>query len=645
MSLYVSIIGIDGSGKSTVTPALADLVAAELGVTAVAVGDDFRCKTPEEDLFLPGFAPDGEILAARLDRLFRKGAKAAIDYRRLYPPLKLAQLAMQERTARQIDTNYRPDVIFCDGNLLLSSAGRAINYMDSKADPSTFKASIEALYDHVMEGKPLPPKMVRPIPCLKLMRWLRWFDERLNLGLMTLPDALVFLDIAPEIALARLMARGKKLDRHENIHDLTQAQTIYRRVVEFFRRRQGERNTAVIDVTGLSMGQTLRQVLDFVRRLPLRHPLFLPLTRGGEERGRLGTTSEELSNVSVVVKKALTYQYLIRYTLPNLHQGSAHELTFPLSQLGQLFFREGYSAGIMKAIYLQDSQRYGLLDRIFLDYPLHRAVYHRLRILKRAVEREFWHRLEKLPIGDTIKVMTAPSGYAFDLLQPLERIARSGRERVRPIHILASDLDPDGRIERELIQAVQKAGIGPSTGLRTGFEFVRGDLTSAEMRERFKQSGPYDVVMFVGLSCWIPKPHLVNHLKLIHRHLLAPGGVLFTDCFTPQAFALSGKYVGYKANYYRPREFTSILAYCGFKPADITWESGPEGINHVCVARTQLSQKIALIPNLSALRLSLNQASVDRSILTHRLYRRWPVPQQWSEMLAYSPVRDIERKC
>ena len=314
-----------------------------------------------------------------------------------------------------------------------------------------------------------------------------------------------------------------------------------------------------------------------------------------------------------MAKKVLTYQYLARYTLPNLHRGSAHELTFPLSQLGQLFFREGYSAEIMKAIYLQDSQRYGPLDRIFLYYPLHRAVYHRLRILKRLVEKEFWHRLERLPIGGTVKVMTAPSGYAFDLLQPLERIARSGRERVRPIHILASDLDPDGRIERGLVQAAK----------RTGFEFVQGDLTSTEMQERFKRSGPYDMVVFVGLSCWIPKPHLIHHLKLVHRHLLAPDGVLFTDCFTPQAFALSGKYVGYKANYYSPREFTSILAYCGFEPADITWESGTEGINHVCVARTRPHQKIAFIPHLSALRPSFNQASVNRNITTHRLYRRW----------------------
>jgi hypothetical protein len=44
--------------------------------------------------------------------------------------------------------------------------------------------------------------------------------------------------------------------------------------------------------------------------------------------------------------------------------------------------------------------------------------------------------------------------------------------------------------------------------------------------------------------------------------------------------------MGYKANYYTPREFTSILVYCGFDPAGIGWASGRERINHVCVVRT-----------------------------------------------------------
>ena len=72
MSLYISIIGIDGSGKSTLTAALTDLVPGELGATAAAVGNGISCRAPDQDLFLPGFMPDGEPGAARLARAIRR---------------------------------------------------------------------------------------------------------------------------------------------------------------------------------------------------------------------------------------------------------------------------------------------------------------------------------------------------------------------------------------------------------------------------------------------------------------------------------------------------------------------------------------------------------------------------------------------
>lgn len=579
MSFYISIVGIDGSGKTMVTLALANLIAADLELTTVAIGEDIWGKTSEEDLFRPGFLPDGKPLVARLDRLLRKGARAATYHRKLYPHLKVAQLAMQEQTAKQLDTNYHPDVILGDSNLLLTSGAWAINYINSRSNPVSASSVdpltyIETLYDYIVTGDPLPPEIAQPISGLKLMRWLYRLDQRLNLGFTNLPDALIYLDISPEKALARVMARDTRPDGHENIHDMIQAKTMFQGVVEFFRRQQGYNNTAVIDVTQLSREQTLGQVVDFVRNLPLPQPADKPLP---PTQKRLGTASTKLSDTRVVAMKALTFQYLIRYLLPNLHHGSAYELTFPLSQLGQLSLKEGYSARLMKAIYLQDNQKYGLLDRIFLNHPLHRAVYHRLQVLKQWVEKEFCCRLEKLPHGKTIKVITAPSGYAFDLLYPLKQIAKSHRENIKPIQILASDIDPDGCIERELTQVAQETGLN--------LEFVQGDLTSAEMREQFKQLGPYDVVVFIGLSSWVSKAQLVNHLKLIRSHLLAPDGTLFTDCFTPQISALTGKYVGYKANYYDPTEFTSLLAYSGFDPANITWENGPDGIDHVCIAK------------------------------------------------------------
>jgi hypothetical protein len=571
MSFRIGVVGIDGSGKSTIVSALADLAAAELGLTAAAVGDDVRVKTPHEDLLMAGFAPDGEPLSARLGRWFRKAAKANAQHRQLYPPLKLVHLVLQERTVRRIAAGYRPDVIFCDGNLLISAAGRAVNYMDGETNAPDAFASVQVLYNHVVHGEPLPGEMAQRIPGLRLLRRLRQLDEWRNLGLMELPEALIFLDVEPAVALGRLKAKGGRLDRHENLQDMAQAGTMYRRAVRFFGHQRGAENLAVIDTTDLSLSQTLRQALEFVRTLPL-----CGATPHTEQR-ILGTTDDKISRLRVMARKVLTYRYLVRCILLNVHRGNARELAFPLSQLGRLFFKEGYSAGVMRAIYVRDSRRYGLFDRIFLDYPLHRAVYHRLSILAPLVEGEICRRIEQLPPSGPLKVLTAPSGYAFDLLRPLQRVAATASQQMTRIHILASDLDPDGRIEMELTRSVQRLGVG--------LEFVRGDLTSEETRERLERSGPYDVVLFVGLSCWIPKPLLLRHLQFVWGHLLAPQGVLFTDCFSQAAYALSGKHIGYKANYYGLQTYTSLLHYCGFEPGAISWESGPERINHVFVAR------------------------------------------------------------
>jgi hypothetical protein len=574
MTRIISIIGIDGSGKSTLTPALADLAAAELGVTTACVGDDVRCKTPDEDLLLPGFAPEGELLAARLARLFRRGAKAAVGFRRLYPLVKLAHFAAQEGAVRSLAARYRPGLIFCDGSLILSSLGRALNYTVANADGPRLDplSQIEALCDHVLHGAPLLPSMPR-IPGLSVVRLLRRLDQWLHLGLLTLPDAVIFLDLAPETALARRRASGVPLDPHENLRDLAQAQTMYRAVVAFFRQRLGDENVIVIDPTHLSLAETLNRAMEFVRAQPIR------AAQAGAAGERLGTTKENLDAKTSVIKKVLTVRYLARYFFPHLTRGSAQELTFPLSSLGRLLLREGYSAGVMKAIYQQNERRYGLLDRAFLGYPLHTAVYDRLRILQCIVENDLHRRLMALPEGGALRILTAPSGYAFDLLLPLARLAQTAPEWMSRVHLIASDLDPDGGIERELTEKAKGLGIN--------FEFVRGDLTSEAMQTKLEERGPYDVVVFVGLSAWISKPHLIRHLRLICARWLAPGGVLFTDCFTPAAYALSGKYVGYKANYYTPRDFSALLAYAGFDPAGLTWESGRARLNHVCAARVR----------------------------------------------------------
>ncbi len=274
MSLYISILGIDGSGKSTVTAALAAWLPRELGVTIATIGDDFLGGAPAEDGTVPRVEPIRRTAAASLARMFRRGAKATTEYRRLYPFLKLGHLAFQEGAARQIARRYRPELLLCDGSLMLSAAGRAVNYRKACASASHPDplSSIEALYEHVIERKGSAPPLAASLPGVRLMRQVRWLDQRLGLGIFELPNAVVFLDVAPDAALSRLIARGRKLDRHENLRDLTAAQNMYRGAVEFFRRRRGEKRALVLDATTLSLEETVAGITDFLRPLCGRPP-------------------------------------------------------------------------------------------------------------------------------------------------------------------------------------------------------------------------------------------------------------------------------------------------------------------------------------------------------------------------------------
>jgi thymidylate kinase len=579
MTFTVSIIGIDGSGKSTVTPLLAKMVTAELNLTTVAVGEDYWGNAPEEDLFRPGFMPEGTIPAARLARLLQRAAKTLTNQRRFYPLLKLGQLLLQERTARILARAYQSHVTISDGHLLLSAAGRIINYLDKQLlPPQQAIPDLESLYHYITAGKSLPSRTIAAVPGLKLMRWLYLFNRQVKGDLFALPDALILLDVEPEIALARLRFAGQPLDRHENFADLRRARLMYQRTVGFFCRRRGKRVAAVLNNSQQTVEQTLAQALEFMRTLPLPQPTSL--TR----RGPLGSIRAAPSDPVVTLKKALNPPYLFRYLLPNLKRGTLKELTFPFSTLGQLFLREGYSAALMQAIYTSRKQSLPRLDQYFLQHPLHQAVYHRFRILNFVIETELRQRLLDRPFGDRCKVLTAPSGYALDLLQPLERFVAAGYDGIWHMKITASDLDTTGDIEKRLRHSMAKIGVG--------FHFIRGDLTAADLQKSLVAVGPYDIVLFIGFSSWIAKPQLIHHLKLIAAELLVPGGILITDCFSPDTYALPGKYIGYKANYYDSLEFSRILTYCGF--ADVAWISAPNSLNHTYIAHRPPAKMNAL---------------------------------------------------
>ena len=129
MSLQVCVLGIDGSGKSTVTESLPYILASELNLRAGSIGDRFRIVEAGEDHLAPGFHPDGLPFIARLAGWFRRNAKRFVDHPRVYPCVKLLQMLFQDAAACRLGLRYATDVIVSDGNLILSTAGRAANYV------------------------------------------------------------------------------------------------------------------------------------------------------------------------------------------------------------------------------------------------------------------------------------------------------------------------------------------------------------------------------------------------------------------------------------------------------------------------------------------------------------------------------------
>jgi hypothetical protein len=151
-------------------------------------------------------------------------------------------------------------------------------------------------------------------------------------------------------------------------------------------------------------------------------------------------------------------------------------------------------------------------------------------------------------------------------------MARRGVPLPGRVRLVAADLDPHGEMAQELGARAEALGIG--------FTFVRGDMTEEQSRRLFEEEAPYDIALFVGLSAWLPKPRAVEHLRWL-RKTLREDGALVTDCFTPDAYALSGRYVGYKASYYEPDVYRVLTDYCGFDGLGASVESGRDGINHV----------------------------------------------------------------
>jgi hypothetical protein len=277
MTLHVCVLGIDGSGKSTITAALPNILAAELNLRAGSAGEGFRMVEADEDHLAPGFHPDGLPITGHLSEWFKRQAKRFVDNRRLYPFFKLSQMVFQDDTAYRLGRRYSADVVVSDGNVLLSAAGRVANYIHPASEgadvgvPVPDASELKAVFEYLLEGKPLRKESHAKLPHIRKARMLLRLAARFGLRAEWLPDIMIFLDLSPARAMNRIVSRGKKIDRHENGDDLAQARNMYLKTLDAFGRYRSPEVAHRLVMDNMTPGETLRAVLELLKPHILAH--------------------------------------------------------------------------------------------------------------------------------------------------------------------------------------------------------------------------------------------------------------------------------------------------------------------------------------------------------------------------------------
>lgn len=193
----VAVLGIDGSGKSTLSRNLARRLSA--GGRVALVSDEVA------------FFEDGAPLELR--PLVSERARVALNRRtktarslKSYKIPKLAELLLRDRVVAQIRRWHRPVDIVLDGSPLLNLAAWARLYRAAEFDDEALAAALRLLTATGTAVRRDP--LFQRFPELSAL-------VRLHLTPLGMPDAVFFLDVEPSVCIERIRSRGEARQVHE----------------------------------------------------------------------------------------------------------------------------------------------------------------------------------------------------------------------------------------------------------------------------------------------------------------------------------------------------------------------------------------------------------------------------------------------
>jgi 1-acyl-sn-glycerol-3-phosphate acyltransferase len=214
----LAVLGIDGSGKSTLSQRAAMALSATRRVCRVSdrleFYEDGVCRTVR--------ALPSEQLRQALGR-YAKTARSLKHYK--IP--KLAELLLRDHLLRELRRWHRPDIAVTDGSPVINLTAWARLYKEDLFDRRVSAAAMRILTGRDA-GCGDTSAGLRELPELAAL-------ERLHLARLSLPDAVVLLDVDPAESVRRIHARGEPVQAHETEEKLSRLREAYLMVCEVLR--------------------------------------------------------------------------------------------------------------------------------------------------------------------------------------------------------------------------------------------------------------------------------------------------------------------------------------------------------------------------------------------------------------------------
>jgi 1-acyl-sn-glycerol-3-phosphate acyltransferase len=244
----VAVLGIDGSGKSTLSRRLA--LGLSDSVTSCLISDRL-------ELF-EGRRPKAmqPLLTERAREWIGQRAKRAKSLAGYKIP-KLTELLLRDRLRSLSNRWYRPSVIVMDGCPLFNMTAFAALYREEYFNED-FCGKAMAFMSAGAEGIEKHDPLLKQFPEVSYLRRLGF--DRLNI-----PDLVIFLDIEPAEAMRRIDSRGEQKQAHETENRLSQLRKAYLLVCAVAER---DKRATILRVDGArQLTDVSADAIDFVQQM------------------------------------------------------------------------------------------------------------------------------------------------------------------------------------------------------------------------------------------------------------------------------------------------------------------------------------------------------------------------------------------